>query len=237
MLISVVTIALSTVDLILFFVYAIEKYVIHNIKFGFSIFAMTVWEDLHNTVAFMLLVSSFSTMSGVHDDTTIFFDVTTVAFIGFLQSIQHIIMLQREEIISYCTDNGMVIKDTFQREHTVERTILSYFLYTRLFLFLVIIVTVFVFIQRLEPSIVSSGWSENWNYYLRNATLILSLMPSVIADIGYELNHIKNMKTTGMYSAYVGAHVWRRAVFLSAMIAYTVVSLKTYEKDNSAMIL
>ena len=234
-LISVVTIAISTVDTIMFLAFAMEKYIRHNFTFEFSISAMSAWEGVHNTVAFMLLVSSFSTMSGVHDDTTLLFDILMVVFIGFLQSIQHIIMLQREEVIAYCRHEGIKVGDVFDKEHTVEETILSYYLYTRLFLFLVIILAVFVFMDRLQPSISSSGFSENWNSYMRNAVLLLSLAPSVIADVGYEVSHIVNMRTTGVYSPYIGAHVWRRAVFLSAMILYIVISLKVYQRDTTAL--
>jgi hypothetical protein len=234
-LISVVTITISTVDAIMFLVFAMEKYIRHNFTFEFSISAMSAWEGVHNTVAFMLLVSSFSTMSGVHDDTTLLFDILMVVFIGFLQSIQHIIMLQREEVIAYCRHEGIKVGDVFDKEHTVEETILSYYLYTRLFLFLVIILAVFVFMERLQPSISSSGFSENWNSYMRNAVLLLSLAPSVIADVGYEVSHIVNMRTTGVYSPYIGAHVWRRAVFLSAMILYIVISLKVYQRDTTAL--
>jgi hypothetical protein len=234
-LISVVTITISTVDAIMFFVFAMEKYIRHNFTFEFSISAMSAWEGVHNTVAFMLLVSSFSTMSGVHDDTTLLFDILMVVFIGFLQSIQHIIMLQREEVIAYCRNEGIKVGDVFDKEHTVEESILSYYLYTRLFLFLVIILAVFVFMERLQPSISSSGFSENWNSYMRNAVLLLSLAPSVIADVGYEVSHIVNMRTTGVYSPYIGAHVWRRAVFLSAMILYIVISLKVYQRDTTAL--
>lgn len=182
----------------------------------------------------MLLVASFSTMSGVHDDTTVLFDVLVVVFIGFIQTIQHIIMLKREDLISYCRDAGLTIYDTFGRSHTVEVTILSYFLYTRLFLFSVIAITVFVFVQRIEPSVSSSGFSESWNYHMRNATLLLSLTPSIISDISYELNHIMGMRSHGEYSPYVGAHVWRRGIFLWSIIVYCVISFKSLQLDPSA---
>jgi len=241
-LVTSFTLALGIVDTAMFLVgwyreahgHA-ESYSIFN--FGNSIFEMTVWEDVHNTAAFMLLVSSFSTMSGVHDDTTILFDVLIVMFIGFLQSIQHIIMLQREDVITYCSGNSAEISDTFGTKHTVERTVFSYFLYTRLFVFLVIIAMVFVFMARLQPSISSSGFSESWNYYLRNLSLLLSLTPSVISDIGFEIQHVINTKTNCGYSPYVGAHVWRRVVFLTAMIFYALVSLKAKELDTSALLV
>lgn len=233
-LLSTVTMTLAILD-VLFFTYGLYSETHDAQSKEYSVFKMTVWEDIHNTVAFMLLVSSFSARSGVHDDTTNLFDVLMIMFIGFLQSIQHIIMLQREDVISYCRGDGLQIEDALGRWHTVEKTILSYFLYTRLFVFLVIICTVFVFIERLQPSIPSNGFTATWNYYLRTVTLLLSLTPAVISDITYEVNHVVQMKATGEYTPYVGAHVWRRAVFLCSILTYIIISWKTYDVDSSAL--
>jgi len=233
-LLSTVTMTLAILD-VLFFAYGLYSETHDAQSKEYSVFKMTVWEDIHNTVAFMLLVSSFSARSGVHDDTTNLFDVLMIMFIGFLQSIQHIIMLQREDVISYCRGDGLQIEDALGRWHTVEKTILSYFLYTRLFVFLVIICTVFVFIERLQPSIPSNGFTATWNYYLRTVTLLLSLTPAVISDITYEVNHVVQMKATGEYTPYVGAHVWRRAVFLCSILTYIIISWKTYDVDSSAL--
>jgi hypothetical protein len=174
---SVVTIVLSTVDCLLFLVFAYREIHIADPKFEFLISTMTVWEHVHNTDTFMLIVSTFSTMSGVHDDTTLLFDIVMAILIGFLQSIQHVIMLQREEVIAYFREEGIKLGDVFDKVHTVEETILSYYLYTRLFLFLVIIVVVFVFMEHLQPSISSNDFSENWSFYLCNAALLLSFTP------------------------------------------------------------
>jgi len=233
-LLSTITMTLAILD-VLFFAWGVYAENHDHASKEYSVFKMTVWEDIHNTVAFMLLVSSFSARSGVHDDTTNLFDVLMIMFIGFMQSIQHIIMLQREEVISYCQDKGLQIHDEFERKHTVEKTIMSYFLYTRLFVFLVIICTVFVFIERLQPSIPSNSFTATWNYYLRSVTLLLSLTPAVISDISYEVNHVVQMKATGEYTPYVGAHVWRRAVFLCSILTYIIISWKTYDVDASAL--
>ena len=233
-LLSTITMTLAILD-VLFFAWGVYAENHDHTSKEYSVFKMTVWEDIHNTVAFMLLVSSFSARSGVHDDTTNLFDVLMIMFIGFMQSIQHIIMLQREEVISYCQDKGLQIQDEFERKHTVEKTIMSYFLYTRLFVFLVIICTVFVFIERLQPSIPSNSFTATWNYYLRSVTLLLSLTPAVISDISYEVNHVVQMKVTGEYTPYVGAHVWRRAVFLCSILTYIIISWKTYDVDASAL--
>lgn len=235
-LLTVVTIALSGITVVVLCVNSIA-HLSGGSTLKIPLLAMSVMEDIYNTAAFMLLVASFSTMSGVHDDTTVFFDILVVMFIGFVQTIQHIIMLQREGLISYCRDAGLTIYDTFGRSHTVEVTILSYFLYTRLFLFSVIAITVFVFVQRIQPSISSSGFSQSWNYHMRNATLLLSLTPSIISDISYELNHIVNMRSKGEYSPYVGAHAWRRGIFLWSIIVYCVISFKSLQLDSSATVI
>lgn len=228
-LIITFSLVLSILDVILFIVLFICTI---RYKVNVSVFNMTIWEDIHSTAAFMLLISSFTTMSGVHDDTTVYFDLGIVMFLGFLQSLQHLIMLQREEILKYCEDDPEKIKDSFGTEHTVETTVLSYFLYSRLFLFLVIICTVFVFTQRIEPSMSSNGFEESWYYFLRNLTLLLMLTPSVISDISYEYNNFVNLRRNDKYIPYVGAQAWRRTVFLAAVIFFCVVSIKSAENQK-----
>jgi len=223
------SLVLSILDVILFIALFICTI---RYKVNVSVFNMTIWEDIHSTAAFMLLISSFTTMSGVHDDTTVYFDLGIVMFLGFLQSLQHLIMLQREEILKYCEDDPEKIKDSFGTEHTVETTVLSYFLYSRLFLFLVIICTVFVFAQRIEPSMSSNGFEESWYYFLRNLTLLLMLTPSVISDISYEYNNFVNLRRNDKYIPYVGAQAWRRTVFLAAVIFFCVVSIKSAENQK-----
>jgi hypothetical protein len=111
-----------------------------------SHFLATVLEDVNHTVTFMLLAATFSALSGVHDDTTLLFDVLLVTFIGFLQNVQHNIMLARERVIEYCRTNGQgtVHKDHLGPSFSVETDVVSYFLYTRLFIFVSMIGTVIV---------------------------------------------------------------------------------------------
>lgn len=232
MFLYVVTISLSAIDIL--WVGRFAYFVFNSVEYDeISTYKLTVLEFIHTTVAFTLLVSSFSAMSGVHDDTTVHFDVLIVVFVIFLQGVQHVIMMHRETIISYCSEEGVLIYDNFMTKYTVENTVLSYFLYTRLFVFLVIIGAVFVFIDRLQPSTAPGGFIASSNYYLRMGTLFLSLTPGVIADVSYELSHIAEMRTTGTYRPYVGANVWRRGVFLCAMIAYIIFSFKTEKFDTA----
>ena len=194
----------------------------------------TVWEEANHTVAFMLLTASFGALGGVHDDTTILFDILVVAFLGFLQSVQHHIMVWREHVIVFCLSqnnenfSAAKVVNHIGQELTVNTYILSYFLYSRLFVFVVMIGSSIVFLERIEPSMYSNDVSGTWYYYMRNAALLISVLPSIVADVLYEINHMATMKEDGRHTPYEGASFWRRTIFLLYMIGFVVLSSKTY---------
>jgi len=196
-------------------------------------FLAGVLEDANHIVAFMLLAATFATLSGVHDDFTVLFDLLVVLFVGLLQSMQHHIMLQRESVIQYCKDNKRKTwTDHLGREVSVDYDVMNYFLYTRLFIFALIIGSVVAFLQRIEPSILSNGTSATWNHHMRNVALIVSVLPHVVSDVAYEIHHAYAMRTNKTHTPYVGPSFWRRTVYLLYMIAYMLLSWKTYNFEG-----
>ncbi len=199
--------------------------------FVHSEFAISTWEDLHNMLAFMLLAASFSAQSGVHDDTTVLFDVLVVMFIGFMQSVQHNIMLIKEVFIKHCMkDNAAFLQltDTQHTTYSVSDTILSFFLYTRLFIFVIITGSSFVFFERLDTSVGAGGTTASWNGYMRFVASLVSLTPSFFGDMSYEAVHSFYLKRTNEHVVYSGAATWRRTVYLMYIIVFVLVSFKTY---------
>jgi hypothetical protein len=229
-LLSTITMILLGMDLGLSFFLVIHA-IITQKSFEHSEFLISTYEDMHNVVAFMLLAASFGALSGVHDDTTLLFDVLIIMFIGFLQSVQHNIMLAKEVFIAHCEKAmGVMLKDGVDMEHYVSTTILSFFLYTRFFIFILISGGSFVFYMRLSSS-VGLGETANWNTYMRFLASLVSLTPSFFGDVAYEIRHKQKLNENGMHLQYSGAHRWRRTIYLLYIIFFVVLSLKTYALD------
>lgn len=199
------------------------------------LFLAGVLEDANNIIAFMLLTATFAGLSGVHDDVTLLFDVLVVLFLGFLQSVQHHLMVQRECVIAYChalTEQRVTYTDHLGRVVQVEKQVLGYFLNTRLFIFLIMLFSGVVFLQRIEPSILSKDTSATWHYHMRNVALIVAVLPGVLSDVTYEVTHATNMHAHGSHTPYSGPSFWRRSLYLGYMIVFILLSWKTYSVDD-----
>ena len=175
-----------------------------------------------------MLVASFTALSGVHDDTTILFDVVTVLFIGFMQSVQHKVMLLRETVIKHCEKSTLVLSDGLGKTHTLSSEVLAYFLHTRLFIFVVIVTSTYVFFERIQPTIFTMDSASTWNSYMRNVVLLVSLIPNLSCDISYEFFHMREMRASGEHMTYIGAGMWRRTIYLAYIILFVFAERTTY---------
>lgn len=186
-------------------------------------------EEVTLTTACMALVASFTAMSGVHDDTTILFDVIAVLFIGFVQSLQHKVMLMRETVIEHCEKSDTVCTDGLGKQHTLSSEVLGYFLHTRLFIFVVIVTSVYVFFERIQPTLPTMDAASTWNSYMRNVVLLVSVLPNMLCDVSYEFFHMRKLQIHGEHMTYTGAAMWRRTVYLLYMIIFLFAERFTYK--------
>ncbi len=189
---------------------------------------MHMLEELTLTAACIMLVASFTALSGVHDDTTILFDVVTALFIGFMQSVQHKVMLLRETVIKHCEKSTLVLSDGLGKTHTLSSEVLAYFLHTRLFIFVVIVTSTYVFFERIQPTIFTMDSASTWNSYMRNVVLLVSLIPNLSCDISYEFFHMREMRASGEHMTYIGAGMWRRTIYLAYIILFVFAERTTY---------
>lgn len=187
-----------------------------------------VLEEVTLVAACMLLVASFTALTGVHDDTTILFDVVTVLFIGFVQSLQHKVMLLRETVIKHCEKSTLELSDGLGKKHSLSTEVLAYFLHTRLFIFVVIVTSTYVFFERIEPTLGPRDSSSTWNSYMRNVALLVSLIPNLSCDISYEFFHMREMQVKGEHLTYTGAAMWRRTIYLLYIILFVFAEGTTY---------
>jgi len=185
-------------------------------------------EDLTLAAACMTLVASFTALSGVHDDTTILFDVVTVSFILFVQSVQHKVMVMRETVIKHCEKSTIVLSDGLGKKHMLSSEVLAYFLHTRLFIFVVIVTSTYVFFERIEPTLGPKDSASTWNSYMRNVALLVSLIPNLSSDISYEFFHMREMRVSGEHMTYTGAAMWRRTIYLVYIILFIFAERTSY---------
>jgi hypothetical protein len=185
-------------------------------------------EDLTLAAACMTLVASFTALSGVHDDTTILFDVVTVSFILFVQSVQHKVMVMRETVIKHCEKSTIVLSDGLGKKHMLSSEVLAYFLHTRLFIFVVIVTSTYVFFERIEPTLGPKDSASTWNSYMRNVALLVSLIPNLSSDISYEFFHMREMRVTGEHMTYTGGAMWRRTIYLVYIILFIFAERTSY---------
>jgi hypothetical protein len=185
-------------------------------------------EDLTLAAACMTLVASFTALSGVHDDTTILFDVVTVSFILFVQSVQHKVMVMRETVIKHCEKSTIVLCDGLGKEHMLSSEVLAYFLHTRLFIFVVIVTSTYVFFERIEPTLGPKDSASTWNSYMRNVALLVSLIPNLSSDISYEFFHMREMRVSGEHMTYTGGAMWRRTIYLVYIILFIFAERTSY---------
>lgn len=197
-----------------------EERMIHN--------TASMLEEVTLISGCMSLVAAFTAMSGVHDDTTILFDVVAVLFIGFVQSLQHKVMMLRETVIKHCQTSNTLCTDGLGKKHTLSSEVLAYFLHTRLFIFVVIVTSVYVFFERIQPTLGTLDSLSTWNSYMRNVALLVSLIPNLSCDISYEFFHMREMQTSGEHKTYTGAAMWRRTIYLLYMIVFLFAERVTY---------
>jgi hypothetical protein len=186
-----------------------------------------MFEDITIAAAFMLLVSTFSAHGGTHDDTTLFLDVALIAFIAFMLRLQHDIMLCREDVITCCNETTNVYTDSMGKKHSLNTQVMSYFLNTRLFIFVVVIGSSFVFIERLQATTGVLDTHTTWNQSMRLLVLFTSILPNLCSDASYELVHVSEMRKSGTHTAYVGPQIWRRTIYLGYVLVLIASSWGT----------
>jgi len=120
------------------------------------------------------------------------------------------------------------VTDTQHTTYSVSDTILSFFLYTRLFIFVIITGSSFVFFERLDTSVGAGGTTASWNGYMRFVASLVCLTPSFFGDMSYEAVHSFYLKKTNEHVVYSGAATWRRTIYLMYIIVFVLVSFKTY---------
>jgi hypothetical protein len=224
---------------------------------------LCVMQDLNYITAFMLIVSTFSAQSGEHDDYTIFLDVACVLLIGFMQHLSHLSMLLKEEAIGLCEDQidkqqallqtsrmasdaraAQLSGHTASPDKTDEiRTptyeakmmdyIFQFFSTTRVFIFIVIGLAVYVFYIRIGPTVFGQNSVQSWNNSAKIYTLLFFISPSILYDLYYELVHFDHMRRYQRHLQYFGPQIWRIWGGIGLIAVFWIMTLEGYGGDNN----
>jgi hypothetical protein len=224
---------------------------------------LCVMQDLNYITAFMLIVSTFSAQSGEHDDHTIFLDVACVLLIGFMQHLSHLSMLLKEEAIGLCEDQidkqqallqtsrmasdaraAQLSGHTASPDKTDEiRTptyeakmmdyIFQFFSTTRVFIFIVIGLAVYVFYIRIGPTVFGQNSVQSWNNSAKIYTLLFFISPSILYDLYYELVHFDHMRRYQRHLQYFGPQIWRIWGGIGLIAVFWIMTLEGYGGDNN----
>lgn len=224
---------------------------------------LCVMQDLNYITGFMLIISTFSAQSGEHDDHTIFLDIACVLFIGFMQHLSHLTMLLKEEAIGLCEDQiykqhewgqqpggvpnsrtEQLRGDNVDQDRTDDiRTpkyeakmmdyIFQFFSATRLFIFIIIGISVYIFSVRIGPTAFGQDSVQSWNNNAKIFTLFFFISPSILYDLYYEIVHFDHMRRYQRHLQYFGPQIWRIWGGIGFIFVFFVMTLQGYGGDDN----
>jgi hypothetical protein len=196
-----------------------------------STFWLTVVEDLNTIVCYVFIVCACNAQSGVHDDTSTFFDVVCVVMIGFLQHIANILMIFHGHVQ---LENDQQVKDNKAKisdggkanpitSHSEIQKIINVIARTRLLIFFMIGILVVFFYLRITPTYEEFSLGIPYEIF-RVLAIITMVSLNTLHSMWYELSnaygHQKSWQSspqwkivTNLFIALVfSALVWRNVV-------------------------
>jgi hypothetical protein len=164
-----------------------------------STFWLTVVEDLNTIVCYVFIVCACNAQSGVHDDTSTFFDVVCVVMIGFLQHIANILMIfhghvQLENQQNVRTKYPPVVNINEEQQKIINRDeadmqkIIKVIARTRLLIFFMIGILVVFFYLRITPTYEEFSLGIPYEIF-RVLAIITMVSMNTLHSMWYELSN------------------------------------------------
>ena len=159
-------------------------------------FWLCVVEDLNTIVCYAFVVRTCDAQSSIHDDSTTFFDVLCIVFLGFLQHVANILMVFHAHIEKQTELNMKGQPDDKKRvtHHQLEELV-TFIARTRLLLFFMIGVTVVFFYLRIAPTYVEYPIAIPYEI-LRVLALITMVSLNTLHSFWFEVQSAHNSKKT-----------------------------------------
>ena len=146
-------------------------------------------EDLNTIVCYAFVVRACDAQSAIHDDSTIFFDVLCIVFLGFLQHVANILMIFHAHIEKH-TKLEMKGKTEQQKTSMQEQLdeLVTFVARTRLLLFFMIGITVVFFYLRISPTYEENAMAIPYEI-LRVLALITMVSLNTLHSAWYEFQN------------------------------------------------
>ena len=143
-------------------------------------FWLSVVEDLNTILCYAFVVLACNAQSFINDDSTTFFDVLCVVFLGFLQHVANILMIFHAHI-SKKTQLDMKKMSQQKDESTLVEMkkqmseLMDFIARTRLFSFFMVLATLLFFLLRVAPTYKEYEYAETYKVFrgLAVGTMVL----------------------------------------------------------------
>ena len=204
-----------------------------------STFWLTVVEDLNTIVCYVFIVCACNAQSGVHDDTSTFFDVVCVVMIGFLQHIANILMIfhghvqlenQQNVRTTYPTveDRTKAQTDTIKRDEADMQKIIKVIARTRLLIFFMIGILVVFFYLRITPTYEEFSLGIPYEIF-RVLAIITMVSMNTLHSMWYELNNAYGDQTSWQSSPQ-----WKIVTNLFIALVFSALVWTNVVRSNDA---
>lgn len=150
----------------------------------------SVSEDIQFTTGCMLFVVAFSVHSGVHDDCTLFTDMSCVFMIGILQHMSHVLMLVKEYIFQDSDDLIINVKQDIKAQQEQERAMCNYIGTTRLTIHGIVFSVFVFFCNRTAPSTFKDNHESSLYMVARFTVVLVMWLSNTCYDIFFEIVHV-----------------------------------------------
>jgi hypothetical protein len=141
----------------------------------------TVVEDLNTIVCYVFVVCACNAQSGLHDDSSLFFDVVCVVMIGFLQHVANILMIFHGHVQ---VENSDQVSNPGSDLHKIINIIAR----TRLLIFFMIGILVVFFYLRITPTYEEFSLAIPYEI-LRVLAIITMVSLNTLHSMWYELSN------------------------------------------------
>jgi len=201
-----------------------------------STFWLTVVEDLNTIVCYVFIVCACNAQSGVHDDTSTFFDVVCVVMIGFLQHIANILMIFHGHVQ---LENQQEAKNNEEKiakgENAIPITspseiqkIIKVIARTRLLIFFMIGILVVFFYLRITPTYEEFSLGIPYEIF-RVLAIITMVSMNTLHSMWYELSN-----AYGDQKSWQSSPQWKIVTNLFIALVFSALVWTNVVRSNDA---
>ena len=160
-------------------------------------FRISYWqaisEDINFTMGCLYLAVAFSAHSGVHDDSTLFMDLSCVFMVGILQHMSHVLMLVKEYVfedaLSVYADDIALRNDDGEQDAR-EQNVCTKIGNTRLTIHFFVLSLIVFYCNRTAPSTFQDNEVTSFFQVARFSVILGLCLCNTLYDVFFETVHV-----------------------------------------------